>query len=628
MRYEHFGCEKFYIDSISDNVRRNLLIRMYCGHHFQYLNLVDLYYRQMDQNAFAILIFVVFTFPLIYKWIIIVAEKHLAVGMRELSKRLNLSQSFAAVTLIAFGNIAPELVSSIAHSGNSEGTFTVIGVGLGVYVFGMTVSIAIIILASPHRIFLPKKIIKKELLYSASPIIVICLFAYFGHSNLVLCATLLSIYASYIIISFKWNDSVDLHEILHKVEHSSHENKEHVHDHKSNPPSDKKLKPFKTNSAQEEKGASSFVLRQNYNAEHSNKKVENVNQVHWKNNHQFTKSFTLENDMLNDFHKNSNFGLVSLKKEEEVFEFEEKDPDLQQSMANFSEMTKSKFKNYFNHILHEILSEHSSLSNFMSAPLAIALLLTMPYSKNSLMVGRLRYIPLSLFAFVIGGTLTHFKQNLIRLLIFSVGFGLFFLLIDFFKVRESSKMKLHNFATFFVCLAWIKLLVSVLMDYLIFFSFYFSVNEIIVFSVIVSSGNCICEVMATYSLSKAGFGIMAVLSTFSGQFLNLILALSLNIFLSVKQNSNDFDLFGIHQHKNASKISEKSDLEYIFMIAMIVSAFAILIFHAFVYYLNEFRLKKRFATVLLILYGVFLFMTIVFGMKIRKSTLQYQKEEN
>jgi Ca2+/Na+ antiporter len=268
--------------------------------------------------------------------------------------------------------------------------------------------------------------------------------------------------------------------------------------------------------------------------------------------------------------------------------------------------------------LRELFDEKEEgwFNNLLLIPIKILLVLTVPYSHNPLMIGRLKYLPLTGWIVVTGGAIFHFKHHWQSLFIAAgVSLAPFLVINRLLKQTRIPKM-LFDFVSFITILAWIKLVVSIMMDYLIFFSFYFSVSEIIVFTVIVSAGNSINEVLTTYALSKAGFGIMALISLFSGQFLNMVLSLGTNIHFSRNKTSAEFDIFGLYpehplhgEHLVAAQ----------FMRALTGCVIFGLVTHFVATWLMKYELKRRFASFMLVLYVIFVALTINFHVSMNKK---------
>ena len=77
-----------------------------------------------------------------------IADKYLSVGMQDLSQRFNLSPTLAAVTLIAFANGAPDILSSLSSSGKEGGAYISLGSLFGGFIFSATLVVSNVVLSS------------------------------------------------------------------------------------------------------------------------------------------------------------------------------------------------------------------------------------------------------------------------------------------------------------------------------------------------------------------------------------------------------------------------------------------------------------------------------------------------
>ena len=88
---------------------------------FQYINLNQLHYCQMEGKLYYSLP-ILFILGLICFYLLSdTANKYLSQSLINISDSLNLSQNLAGVTFLAFGNGAPDVISSIVASGGDSG---------------------------------------------------------------------------------------------------------------------------------------------------------------------------------------------------------------------------------------------------------------------------------------------------------------------------------------------------------------------------------------------------------------------------------------------------------------------------------------------------------------------------
>merc|ERR1711976_471756 len=198
MNFDDFGCEKKDIESVYRLIQRNMLIQAYCGDQFSFINLVDFYYRSTSENAILMFLFICFIYPILFMCVAAIADKYLANGMQDLSNRFNLSPTIAAVTLIAFANGAPDVLSSLSASGKEGGIFISLGSLFGGYIFSSTLVISNVVLNSKEDIKLPKWAVIKEFSFYLSSVIIVCIFGFVKTAGYPFVIVYMFIYAGYI----------------------------------------------------------------------------------------------------------------------------------------------------------------------------------------------------------------------------------------------------------------------------------------------------------------------------------------------------------------------------------------------------------------------------------------------
>lgn len=201
MESNNFGCERSYIEQIRRITQQNMLIDIYCTQNFTFYNLVDFYYRAIAQNAILMFLIICAVYPVLFMYIAYIADNFLSVGMQDLSKRFNLSPTLSAVTLIAFANGSPDLLSALSTSGKEGGALISLGSLYGGFVSSLTLVIANVVWNSPGDLKLPKMAILKELGFYMISMVVIVIFGFRQSTGYVFIAVYMSIYACYIILS-------------------------------------------------------------------------------------------------------------------------------------------------------------------------------------------------------------------------------------------------------------------------------------------------------------------------------------------------------------------------------------------------------------------------------------------
>ena len=201
MEYNDFGCEREYIEQILQKAQKNVLIHLYCSDNFSFINLVDLYYRSIQENAILMFIFICAIYPLLFMCVATIADKYLSIGMQDLSKRFNLSPTLAAVTLIAFANGAPDVLSSLSAAGKAGGELISLGSLYGGFIFSACLVVSNVVWSSPGDIKLPRYATLKELGFYLLSIFVVIGFGIRGKTGYLFIGVYLAVYAVYIVAS-------------------------------------------------------------------------------------------------------------------------------------------------------------------------------------------------------------------------------------------------------------------------------------------------------------------------------------------------------------------------------------------------------------------------------------------
>jgi sodium/potassium/calcium exchanger 6 len=109
--------------------------------------LAEFYYCSfIDGNIFMMLPIILLGLFIPFVLLGSTADNYLTPALEKLSKRFHFSETLAGVTLLAFANGAPDVLSSFsASSGNSQGIYLSLGAVFGAGLFVTTVVFARII---------------------------------------------------------------------------------------------------------------------------------------------------------------------------------------------------------------------------------------------------------------------------------------------------------------------------------------------------------------------------------------------------------------------------------------------------------------------------------------------------
>lgn len=143
-------------------------------------------------------LFICLIYPILFLCVAAVADKYLAVGMQDLSERFNLSPTLAAVTLIAFANGAPDVLSSQSAASKTDGALISCGALFGSFIFAGTLVISNVIHNSKEIIQFPKLAITKELTFYGLSLLIVTIFGIIGKSGYPFVIIYLLTYFTYI----------------------------------------------------------------------------------------------------------------------------------------------------------------------------------------------------------------------------------------------------------------------------------------------------------------------------------------------------------------------------------------------------------------------------------------------
>ena len=85
--------------------------------------------------------FSLFSIPILFFFIKLVADNYLSNGMSNLARKLSLSPTIAAVTLIAYANGAPDIICQLVSSEKPQGNYIALGTLFSAFLFSSTVVI-------------------------------------------------------------------------------------------------------------------------------------------------------------------------------------------------------------------------------------------------------------------------------------------------------------------------------------------------------------------------------------------------------------------------------------------------------------------------------------------------------
>lgn len=190
------ACTHSYIfhGGFSPAFQCNVISQETCGEQVALLNFYNLYFCMLGSNPYIFLAILICFVMIIFRYIGHAVEEYIAEGITEINKSLGLSESLAAVTLIAFAGGAGELITTMV-AGDMEGGISYnIGhiFGSGLFIASVLLPLCGLVLKSD--LVYSKTIIFRDVGFYLLTISVILAFALGGEITWVKSSILLGIY--------------------------------------------------------------------------------------------------------------------------------------------------------------------------------------------------------------------------------------------------------------------------------------------------------------------------------------------------------------------------------------------------------------------------------------------------
>ena len=544
MSFEQFGCERNAIESVRRFAQKNILISEYCSDNFSFINLVDMYYRSMDENAILIFLFICAVFPILFMCIAAVADKYLAAGMTDLAQRFKLSPAVAAMTLIAFANGAPDILASLGAAGKAGGAFIAVGSLFGAFVFSCTLVVSNVIWNSPDQtVTLPRLVILKELVGYLASVFCVIIFGFIKTAGYPFIGCYLLIYVGYVVVSL----------YIEKISGGS--------------------------------------------SEDEGKELEDITQE-------------LDND--------NSMGDLNVSEPQEILdENNNVTTEINITMNDEDEMEESENKNkgFFEKVCDEMFEEENTmLDNIVLGPLMLAGMFTNCYLENPFMAFPFKFVIIAnSFIFMIY-SLELLELSLLILCIIGFSLGAVFLVLELVRVNKFYLEIVYEFLSVFAAIGWISIFSGLVIDFISFLAFYFSINEVILSSLLLSAGNTVGDYFGNAALAKNGEHVMALVAAYSGQIFNNFIGFSASLFAATQGGNVEFDIFALDYGKGLPEGEElPPPMGNYFLLIVILYVFITIILTMVYYCMNQFEAGSKFTNVLVILYASFFIISLIFG---------------
>lgn len=192
------------LDNINNSSNSCEFVKQYCD-DYEIINLKLISYCYINQYFFiVVLLFLLFFgFDILSR----VADNFLSSSLKKISQLLRFSQTLSAVTLLAFANGAPDVITAL-FAGNVEGGTYISAAGLaGAMAFSFNIVVAnCFYKSSKTKHLLEKKIYYKDAVFILLFIFLIFTIGFFGVNYISIILLILS-YVCYIILTIRLDNN-------------------------------------------------------------------------------------------------------------------------------------------------------------------------------------------------------------------------------------------------------------------------------------------------------------------------------------------------------------------------------------------------------------------------------------
>lgn len=560
-----FACDKVFIDSFRTPTERNLLIATYCNPNFRTVSLPDVYYRLLHENAILLFGGMFLAAVGLVTAINHLAKRAVALPIQEIRNKYQLSSVLASFTLMVLSGFT--MVSLNVRSGREGDIHINISQILGTFVFSLTVVLAIMAASSPKDIYLPRAAVKKELGFSLVILGCLVVFSLFSEVNRLSALVLFGLYGAYFLYSIRLAE----------------ENKHQEMANELGLPKKLDLDPIKEETAEEHNGSED--ARSALMARNGDRSTE--------------KSIAEER------------GAKESTKREMEFDFgddlQPDETDSEEEVVVENSATWAKIKDKFRQ------QKYQGYSGAVCFAVDAFSLATISDSSNPLMDTPWRHGVLSmsiLLPLLIFGILPLTTKAILFSFLGAYG-GIYFLL----KFGLSPKILdfSSDMASILTGVALINLSSLLLVDFLEFVAFYFSMQEILKGSILLAVNSAVSYNFVNQGLVQIGESYLATIGVFAVANFQLVWSLILVILKRCGLWLFDFDLMLLRNHMSliTGEEADEPDRLYarnlVFFVGVVVFGLATFLVR------SEFVIGKRFRLYGFGVFGGFLLFSLAHG---------------
>lgn len=576
-----------------------------CDTEFFFFSLLKFHYCILDGRLYFTLPIYLLLILLCFFLLSDTANKYFSGTLTIISDKLKLSQNIAAMTLLALGNGAPDIISSIVASfgsndSNEDSSFDMsVGALLGSGMVLTTLVFSLVIFFSKDGVKVIPKMFLREGLFYIFALIVLIIFAIDKTVYLWEALCFILIYFINLVVAIliqKRHDTLQTQ--LSNGEISETPSDEHLNN---------------TNNINENQTFDEELQTTEVNNQNTTTLDETNNEADQKNVkrtlvHRDTNIINLENLVEN---------IAEIAKSRHILRHNDTDEEEEKSIKDLNKKSIKILKkkqglffrikrHYFNH-----LEDFSNLNLYQKVvyiliefPFTILRDLTIPAVEENKYHKKL----FALFPiFSLLGAITLLNQWSLAIEYYYVtislcGVSIVASVLFFIFLKETIPERILPicFITFIMSIVWIYSITNIIVDTIDFLGLIFNIPDSFLGLTILSIGNSAPDTGLNCSLAKTGFGEMAIAGTIAGPFFNLIIGLGFSLLLKVYKGPVKFSIFGDNSAPN--------------LIAFICLSINLIV-NMIIAKINNYHLKKINAYISLTIFFVYVVLISVFTFK-------------
>jgi solute carrier family 24 (sodium/potassium/calcium exchanger), member 6 len=559
---EELVCNHSFLASLSQSSKwicENVAVQA-CGPKQNFFNFFSMYYCDLEGNLPVLIFCTILIVIVIFKYTSITVEEYIAEGIQAISERLGLSESLAAITLLAFANGAGDVITALVASGTEGGVSYNIGSLYGAGLFVASAVVATCIIQSEKPMVFDKMIIYRDVGFYIIATLMCLFFAWYKFITWWSSLLLLGLYVAMVLV-------VIAHDAMakEKVEQTPELMKELIeldqHDIKHNRSEDEESQIPEEGQKKALGGALAKLMLA----------------IAQKREHDYKTKVTLTNGSFSE--AITNFMAI-------------------QTYASHLKLKMNYLKDRRNTKKPEI-PPTEALGKIIGLPYDLMLYLTSPAAtKEHYSRQRCLIYPIPGMLFMAWVVLQEFSE---QWLMVGGGLGLAVEVILYYSLpkEENKAPSWHIWLTVLAVvsgIAWTYVLIGMLIDLLNAFGIILNIDNTYLGLTILAIGNALPDALTTIALCKQGLGVMALSGGYAGQLFGLLVGFGISMLkLTLKEGPQHFDLFDM------SKLNEN------FLDLLVLVAALVILVSTFVYGItNNFVMTKGFAKFLIVIYCLFI----------------------